>query len=211
MSGCAWQVLVVDDHRMVCELMAATLENWAPVKRVFCALSPKDALLLARQHRLDVALIDARMPGTSGIEFMKQLKAKYPHVKCVGMTSFEEDETLAEMLQTGVHGLLLKRGTSRQEIRHCVQEVMEGRSYFSSQVSQKITASTSLLQPPPHLTKREFQILQLICQGHSTKQIADLVQLKEMTVDDYRKKMLLKTHTKNAAELVAFAHRNGLV
>lgn len=207
----AWAVLVVDDHSMVGELMAAAFQGWPAVKSVSCCTSAEDALQRVRQHRPDIAFIDARMPGMSGFELIKQLKSGFPRMRLVGMTSFEEDETLAEMLQIGVHGLLLKRSTSRQEIRLCLEGVMAGRNYFSAQVTQRITASPKLLQPPPHLSSRELQILQLICQGYSTKQIADHVQLKEMTVDDYRKKMLSKTHTKNTAELVAFAHRNGLV
>lgn len=207
----AWAVLVVDDHSMVGELMAAALQDWNQIKSVSCSTSAEDALHWVRQHPPDIAFIDARMPGMSGFELIKNLKSKYTRTRLVGMTSFEEDETLAEMLQAGVHGLLLKRSTSRQEIRLCLEQVMAGRSYFSAQVTQRITASPKLLQAPPHLSIRELQILQLICQGYSTKQIADHVQLKEMTVDDYRKKMLSKTHTKNAAELVDFAHRNGLV
>jgi len=207
----AWAVLVVYDHSMVGELMAAALQDWNQIKSVSCSTSAEDALHRVRQHPPDIAFIDARMPGMSGFELIKQLKSGFPRMRLVGMTSFEEDETLAEMLQIGVHGLLLKRSTSRQEIRLCLEGVMAGRNYFSALVTQRITASPKLLQPPPHLSSRELQILQLICQGYSTKQIADHVQLKEMTVDDYRKKMLSKTHTKNTAELVAFAHRNGLV
>jgi len=143
----AWAVLVVDDHSMVGEFMAAALQDWNQIKSVSCSTSAEDALHRVRQHPPDIAFIDARMPGMSGFELIKNLKSKYTRTRLVGMTSFEEDETLAEMLQAGMHGLLLKRSTSRQEIRLCLEEVMAGRNYFSAQVTQRITTSPKLLQP----------------------------------------------------------------
>lgn len=204
-------ILVVDDHRMVCELLADMMQHQKGVHKVLVAFSALEALELAKRQRIDIALIDARMPGMSGLDLMPALRELRAATKVVAMTSFDEDETLAELLRSEPDGILLKRSTGREEIRQCLEQVLKGVPYLSPGIQQKLTESVRLMKSSAHLTKRELEVLLLICNGHSSKAIAHRLQLKEATVEDYRKEMLRKTAAKNVAELVSYAHRNGLL
>lgn len=153
------------------------------------------------------------MPKTSGIELATQLLVEYPALKIVGMTSFDEDDTVVEMLQAGVHGVLLKRSTAPgQEINHCLHEVLAGKNYFAAEVKEKLTQNGyNLSKQDLRFTKRERELLTLMCEGQSTKQIAETLSLQSSTIEGYRKALLKKTATKNTAELVALVLRNGLL
>lgn len=204
-------ILVVDDHRMVCELLADMMRHLPAVQQILTATSSAKAMEMVQKQRVDVAFVDVRMPDTAGIELIAKWRKIRPQMKLVAMTSFDEDETLIDMLQAAPDGILLKRSTGREDIHLCLNEILKGGGYYSPTIQERLMKPPTLLRPIQRLTKRELEILQLICEGHSSKLIAHRLQLKEATVDDYRKEMLKKTSTKNVAELVSYAHRNGLV
>lgn len=212
MAGLKCSVLVVDDHVLVCEAIAALVEKSDTIHKVFTAFSATQATAIVQANRIQVALIDARMPKTSGIELATQLLTEYPALKIVGMTSFDEDDTVAEMLHAGVHGVLLKRSTNGQEINQCLHEVLAGKNYFAAEVKEKLTQNWyNLSKQALRFTRRERELLTLMCGGQSTKQIAETLSLQPSTIEDYRKALLKKTATKNTAELVALVLRNGLL
>lgn len=212
MVGLRHGILVVDDHEMVCTAIAALVEKSDAIHKVFTAFSATQATAIVQSNRIQVALIDARMPKTSGIELTAQLLMEYPTLKIVGMTSFDEDDMVAEMLQAGVHGVLLKRSTNGQEINHCLLEVLAGKNYFAAEVKEKLTQNGyNLSKQDLRFTKRERELLTLMCEGQSTKQIAETLSLQSSTIEGYRKALLKKTATKNTAELVALVLRNGLL
>jgi DNA-binding NarL/FixJ family response regulator len=192
--------------------MAALVEKSALVGQIFTAYNELEALEIISKHRIHAAFVDARMPKVSGIELTQTILKEHSSVRVIGMTSFDEDETVIEMLRSGMHGILLKRNTDRSEIDLCLREVLNGRIYFTQEVQSRITHNGyDLLKTPIHFSKREIEVLQLICKGQSSKQIAASLRLQETTVEDYRKDMLKKSGNKNTAELVNFAHRNGLL
>ncbi len=212
MIGLNLNILVVDDHKMVCEAMAALIEKSGITNIVRTAINAHQALEIIKTKCVHVALIDARMPGISGIALSAIILKEHTHVKIIGMTSFDEDDTVVEMLQIGVHGILLKRNTSGAEINRCLQEVYAGRKFFSCEILAKLSQNEyNLRKAHFRFTRRESEILKLIAEGQSTKQVAAILQLKDSTVEDYRKEMLCKTGAKNTAELIAITLRNGLL
>jgi len=212
MGGQYQNVLVVDDHKMVCEAIAALVEKSGLAGKVFSSVTTQYALEIIKNNHIHIAIIDARMPGVSGIELASILVKKYPLIKVIGMTSYDEDDTVVEMLQVGVHGILLKRNTGSEEIRYCLQEVIAGKNYFTPEVQTKLSQNEyDLRKVGPRFTRRETEIIKLITRGLSTKQIAATLQLKDSTIEEYRKMMLSKTGTKNTAELITFTLRNGLL
>lgn len=212
MGGTQNRFLVVDDHKMVCTAIAALVEKSMSVARVFTALNAQEALALIKNNHIHAALIDARMPGISGLALAVTILKEHPTTKVIGMTSFDEDETVIEMLRTGMHGILLKRNTAGPEISQCLTEVLAGRNYYTPEVQARLAKNGyDLLKPRLRFNKRESEILHLICEGQSTKQIAERLHLKDTTIEDYRKEMLRKVNAQNTAELVAFALRNGLL
>jgi len=212
MGGLQQRILVVDDHISVSEGLAALIQQHEPAAKLFIANGAAEALETIKSHRMDAALVDARIPGMSGIELMLLLKKEYPNIKLIGMTSFDEDDTVVELLRTGVPGILLKRSMRGTEIKHCLQEVLAGRSYYTPEVQARLLKNGyNLVKPAAKFSKRELDVLHLIVKGLSTKQVAETLQLSETTVESYRKEMLKKTGCKNTAELIAFALRNGLL
>lgn len=206
------EALVVDDHKMVCEAIVALVEKSGLVDKVHLAFSGEQALEILKLKRIRVALIDARMPGISGLDLFKIISIEYNSMSVIGMTSFEDD-TVMDMLRAPIQGILLKSNTNGAEIALCLSEILSGRTYFTPEVQAKINSGQyNLLQRSRTiLTKREQEILVYISQGNSAKEIAEKLGLKVTTVEDYRKAMLRKTKTTNVAELMAFSHRNGLL
>jgi DNA-binding NarL/FixJ family response regulator len=212
MGGLQQRFLVVDDHAMVCTAIAALIEKSMNSPKVFTAFNAAEALAIIKHHRIEAALIDARMPGISGLALAATILKEHPSTKVIGMTSFDEDDTVIEMLRAGLHGILLKRNTAGPEIEQCLTEVLAGKNYYTPEIKIRLAQNGyDLLKPGVRFSKRESEILNLICQGQSTKQIAERLQLKDTTVEDYRKEMLKKANAQNTAELVAFALRNGLL
>lgn len=210
--GIQKRYLVVDDHEMVCTAIAALVEKSMSVPRVFTALNAQEAIAIIKNNHIHAVLIDARMPGISGLALAATILKEHPTTKVIGMTSFDEDDTVIEMLRTGMHGILLKRNTAGPEISQCLTEVLAGRNYYTPEVQARLTKNGyNFLKPQVRFSKRESEILHLICEGQSTKQIAERLRLKDTTIEDYRKEMLRKVSAQNTAELVAFALRNGLL
>ncbi|MBX2968733.1 MAG: response regulator transcription factor [Cyclobacteriaceae bacterium] len=206
-------ILVVDDHSMVCDALVALVEKTGLCKKAMPAYSGEEALGILKQERISIALVDIRMPGLSGSNLVKRIEHEHPTVKIVGMTSFDDEETMQEMLQLNLAGILLKRSTTSREINACLEMVSAGKSYFTDELKQLVQVKQlhPSRAPRTNFTYREMQVLNLLSEGQSSKLIAEHLNLKASTIEDYRKGMLKKTSTKSTAGLVAFAMRNGLL
>jgi len=194
-------ILVVDDHRMVCDALVALVEKSGLCKKALAAYSGEEALDILHRERIAIALVDARMPGLSGIALVKTIEHDFPLVKIIGMTSYDDTETLHEMLQLKPAGILLKRSTNSSEISTCLEAVRNGKNYFTEEIQQRIQKIQ--LAPPrlphTHFTKREIEVIKLLSEGLSSKLIAEQLELKPSTIEDYRKGMLRKTNTQSTA------------
>lgn len=213
MNNTSTLVLVVDDHRMVCDALVALVEKTGLCKKSLPAYSGEEALHILKQERIAIALLDIRMPGLSGSALVKIIEQEYPKVKVVGMTSFDDEDTIQEMLQLNLAGILLKRSTTSNEINTCLKMIGDGKSYIADEVKQYVEGKQlyPARAPRTNFTDREMQVLNLLSEGQSSKLIAEHLNLKASTIEDYRKGMLKKTDTKSTAGLVAFAMRNGLL
>lgn len=205
-------VLVVDDHLFVREAFGLLLKSTGLTKKIYSAATTSEAKEITKVNHIDIAFIDARLNESSGIILAATLMKQDPKLKVVGITSFDEDETITEMLQAGVNGILLKRNTDFREITHCLHQLMAGNNYFNQDITSRLARNdfnsrNSRLQ----FTKRELEVLALLTKGQSTKQIASTLELKENTIEDYRKEMIRKAGVKNTTELIALALRNGIL
>lgn len=206
-------VLVVDDHRMVCDALVALIEKTGLCRKALPAYSGEEGLSILKQEHIAIALVDIRMPGLSGSALVKIIEQEHPKVKVVGMTSFDDEDTIQEMLQLNLAGILLKRSTTSREINECLEMLSVGKSYFTDELKQLVQVKQlhPARAPRTNFTDREMQVLNLLSEGQSSKLIAEHLDLKTSTIEDYRKGMLKKTDTKSTAGLVAFAMRNGLL
>jgi DNA-binding NarL/FixJ family response regulator len=206
-------VVVADDSKMFCESLAALLEKVPKVHRVFVAYDGKEALEIVRQHPIDLALLDVRMPVMDGIKAAEIILKEDTSIKIIGMTSFDEEATLLDLLRAGVHGILLKRSANRAELATAINEVMNGRNYYHEEIRHVVDKNIHRMNVSSrtNFSPRELDILRFTCSGKVAKEIAVALELSTGSVENYRKELLRKTNTKNVAELVTFAHRNGLL
>ncbi len=204
-------ILVVDDHVMTCDGIAALVEKQTSCA-VTAAYSSTAALDILNKKRIHIAFIDARMPGMSGIDLIQLLRKENTTTKLVAMTSFDEDDTLLELLRTGVNGILLKRSASGIEIKQCLDAIVNGNNFYSTDIQTRLQRGEfNLVKETIRFTRRDVELITLLAKGYATKQVAEALSLKENTIEDYRKELLKKTNSKNSTELVSYALRNGLI
>src|SRR6478735_3322868 len=203
-------VVVADDSKMFCESLAALVEKVPNVQKVYMAYDGKQAVDLVREHQADLVLLDVRMPVMDGLQAAEMILKEHASTNVIGMTTFDEEATLIDLLRAGVHGILLKRSANRAELTVAINEVIKGGNYYHEEIRHVVDKNIHRLNVSPRtrLTPRELEILRFTCSGKVAKEIAAALGLSTGSVENYRKELLRKTNTKNVAELVTFAHRN---
>jgi len=205
-------VLVVDNESLISEMFAELLRLKNTNYKTYVANTAAQAFAILSLHRIDVAVVDARMPQTSGIELLNIIKIKHPQVKRIGMTGFGKAQTMHELMNTKPHGLLLKSSLETSELQHCIDSVLGGNIYIQA-AAQGVLDQKEVTNAVPALqfTKRELELIELLSIGKSSKEIADLLALSLVTIEGYRKDMLQKANCKNSAQLITLALENGLI
>lgn len=194
------QIIVVDDHPMVIEGMKAMLMQIDFVTLKATASNAYEALEWVEKQSPHLLISDINMPEISGIELTAKLKKQYPELKIIGMSTFNERSYIAQMIQNGADGFLIK-SASKEEIEEAILTVMEGKLYLSADVNMN-NQERSDMKNQPTLTRREKEILQLIAEGLTNPQISEKLFISLSTVDSHRKNLLLKLEVNNTASLV---------
>lgn len=210
MGGKKVLAMVVDDHPMICDAIVQLMES--PSMHVYAAYSIEEALSICKAYSLSVALVDARLSPANGIDLIRVMKKKYPAIKVVGISSYNEEATIAEFLMAGVVGFLSKASLRKPKLDDCLAQVLNGKQFFSpEELALKEKLFTTKKAPTTHLAIREREIALLISQGFSAKEIGDQLKLSKNTIDAYKKDLLAKTQTKSSAEMIAYLLRNGIL
>lgn len=175
-----------------------------------------EAFRLIADAKPDVVVTDIQMPKMDGIELTRELKQSYPNIPVIALTQFKEDHLIVEMLEAGAKGYLLK-SSNKENLMEAIQAVHAGGWFYCDSTSLKlakmIAASKVKVPTLPEnvaFNDTEIQIIRLICQQLSTREIAAAVHLGERTVESYRHKIFDKTGVRNMAGLAIYAVRNGL-
>ena len=210
------RIVVADDHSIVLEGLVALLENEPGMQVVGQATTGRQALEEVRRGRPDVALLDITMPEMSGLEITRQLTDEMPEVRTLILTMHDEDAFFFEALQAGASGYVLK-GADKEEILSAITVVAGGGVYIPPQLAKGLVrealrhpASTETATSEP-LTEREQDVLRLITEGLTNKEIAARLILSQNTVKSHRLRLYQKLHLHTRAELVAFARRKGIL
>ena len=209
------RVLLADDHALVRAGIRALLESLEGIAVVAEAGNGGEVLELARKHRPDVVLLDISMPGIGGLEASAQLKQELPEVRVVMLSMHANEEYVLQALRAGAVGYMLK-DSATAELELALQAVMEGETYLSPPISRQVVEGyvqrVGAEQPAAdHLTPRQRQVLQLIAEGLSTKEIAYRLELSVKTVETHRAQLMERLQIRDIAGLVKYAIRNGLV
>jgi len=209
------RVLLADDHALVRAGIRALLEGLEEVVVVAEAGNGGEVLELARKHRPDIVLLDISMPGIGGLEASAQLKQELPEVRVVMLSMHANEEYVLQALRAGAVGYMLK-DSATAELELALQAVMQGETYLSPPISKQVVEGyvqrVGAEQPAAdHLTPRQRQVLQLIAEGLSTKEIAYRLELSVKTVETHRAQLMERLQIRDIAGLVKYAIRNGLV
>jgi DNA-binding NarL/FixJ family response regulator len=205
------RVLLADDHAL---LLGAFEKLLTPECEVVGTVTDGRALLAAaQQFKPDVIVLDIAMPLLNGLDAGRQIKQMYPRVKLVFLTMNEDADLAAEAFRAGASAYLLKRSAA-SELLTAIREVMKGRSYVTPLVTEGLVGSfmhTTARKPAHELTPRQREVLQLIAEGHSMKQVAALLNVTPRTVAFHKYRMMEQLNIKSSAELIQFAIRNQIV
>lgn len=209
------RVLLADDHALVRAGIRALLESMDGVTVVAEAGNGSEVLELARAHRPDIVLLDISMPGLGGLEASVQLKQELPEVRVVMLSMHANEEYVLQALRAGAAGYMLK-DSATGELELALKAVMQGETYLSPPISKQVVEGyvqrVGSEQPAAdNLTPRQRQVLQLIAEGHSTKEIAYRLELSVKTVETHRAQLMERLHIRDIAGLVKYAIRNGIV
>jgi len=208
-------VLLVDDHTVVRKGIRRLLEDDERIRVVAEASNGRDALELAQRLKPDVAIVDVGLPLLNGIELTRQLKAVCERTAVLVLSMHADPAYVRRALQAGAKGYLLKDAEDQDLVR-AVLAVSSGSSYFSPAVSNVLLegfleGSEELDEELGRLSDREREVLQLVAEGKSSKEIAQILDLSVSTVESHRKHIMEKLNLHNTAAVVRFAIRKGLV
>ncbi|MBV8211205.1 MAG: response regulator transcription factor [Burkholderiaceae bacterium] len=205
------RVLIADDHQMVREGLRALLERAGHVV-VAEAANGREAVDLAAAHRIEVAIVDLLMPILNGVDATRELTRVSPHTRTILLTMHADRPYVVEAMQAGAKGYVLKTQAGEDLVR-AIEEVSRGALYVSPGVA--VSLVDAILDkdesPASLLTPRERQILQLIAESKSTKQIARILGISYKTAESHRSRLMKKLDIHETAGLVRYAVRRGLV
>ncbi len=210
-------VVIADDHHVVREGIALILQQEGDIKVIGQASNGEEAVAMIMQLNPDITILDISMPKLNGIQTAQKLIRDGFKGKILMLTQYDKEEYVREAIQTGASGYLLK-DSIKDDVIAAIRKIMSGETFFSPSISKLLvdeyfqqlkrkTSSKSI----PDLTPRETEVLQLIAEGYSTKQIADKLYLSARTVDFHRANISQKLGVHDIAGLTKYAIRHGLV
>jgi NarL family two-component system response regulator LiaR len=205
------RVMLVDDHNVVRSGLVTFLKAYEDLKLVGEAKNGLEAVSLCHQYKPDVILMDLMMPEMDGIAATCAILEDYPDIKIIAMTSFEEEELVHGVLAAGAISYLLKNVTS-DELAKAIRDAALGRSTLSPEAARVLVQATRpTKQSLFELTDREMEVLNLVVQGQSNRQIADAMVVSIATVKAHISSILSKLQVSSRAEAIAFAIKNKLI
>lgn len=209
------RVLLADDHRLVRAGICSLLEEIPSVHVVAEAGDGREALELVRQHNPNIAIVDVAMKGLNGLEVADRIAKDFPHVKVLILSMHTNEEYVIKALKSGAAGYLIKDAAT-EELRLALESVAKGDTYLSPVISKSVidnllARSKDENEPAGILTPRQREILQLIAEGKSTKEIAAILGVSVKTVETHRTQLMNRLDIHDIAGLVRYAVRTGLV
>ena len=211
------RVLLADDHRLIRNGLRLVLEQQPDYSVVAEADDGREAVALAASTKPDVAVLDIGMPNLTGIEAALQIKQARPETAIVMLSMHSDEGYILRALKAGATGYLLKDSVE-SDLVNAVRAVAEGKSFFSPKVGRVLLEDymrklrkTGAEDSYDLLSPREREILQLVAEGKSSKEIANLLNLSVYTVETHRGNLMQKLHLKSMPELILYAVRKGII
>lgn len=208
------RVFLADDHTILREGLRALLEREADVSVVGEAADGRDALTQVLALRPDAVVMDISMPGLNGVEATRRIVEALPRAKVIGLSMHADRRYVQAMFEAGAAGYLLKNAAS-DELIHALRVVVDGRRYVSPALTDVLvevlrSAPSDSALVASALTAREREVLQLLAEGHTSKEIAERMAIALSTVETHRRQIMLKLDLHSIAELTRYAIRSGV-
>ena len=210
-------VLLVDDHTVVRQGLKALLKPEEDIEVMGEAENGRIAVQLARKTPPDVVVMDVAMPLLNGLEATRQILKAIPTTKVLALTSYSDDDCVQQMTEAGVSGYLIKH-TAANDLLKAIREVYKGNAFFSPTIAKRLRdqcreafANGQPVKKNIELTSRESEVLQLIAEGFSNKQIGGELNISIKTVEKHRQQVMNKLNIHDVAGLTRYALSKGLV
>ncbi len=211
------RVLLVDDHTIVREGVSALLELSPEIEIVGEAANGNEAMEMAREQPVDLVLMDLDMPVMGGLEATRNLCKEFPEIKVLVLTQYDHREHVLSILEAGAHGFLNKSAAST-ELVSAIRAIYRGDSFLSPSATKHLVESYQLetdskkkSDPYEQLTEREKEVLRLLAEGRTAREIAGRLFISPKTVDSHRTRLMHKLDLHNRAELVKYALRKKII
>jgi DNA-binding NarL/FixJ family response regulator len=207
------RVLIVDDHAIVRRGLRELLSDEFREAAFGEASDARQALELLRKKEWDVALLDIALPGKSGLDLLKELKAEWPALPVLVLSAHPEDQFAVRALKAGAGGYMTKE-SAPEELPKAIRKILAGGRYVSPALAEKLALGVTkdpTRTPHETLSDREYDVMSRIGSGKTVTEIAEELSLSPKTISTYRSRVLLKLGAKNSAEIVQYVIRNGLV
>jgi DNA-binding NarL/FixJ family response regulator len=207
------RLLLADDHGIVRSGVRMLIDRQQGMQVVAEADDGIEAVAQALAERPDVAVLDVSMPRMTGLQAAREIRAQDPAVRVLLMSMHEDDEYFFEGLEAGASGYVLKRAADTDLI-DAIRTVSDGRTFLSGHTQQALMKQwleEGRSEPRDALTPRELEVVKLIAEAHTNRQIAGALKLSEKTVESHRANVLAKLGMRDRVELARYAIRRGLV
>ena len=208
------KIVLADDHQLFIEGVKTVLEEITDVQVIGSVNNGLDLLEFVKSKQVDLILLDLNMPKVDGLKCLQEIKRTTPATKVLVLTNYSQPELMEEVKNLKADGFMVKNSTA-SELRDAVKQIIGGQSFFSLLQKPGVLDENSYFfddfLKKFKLTRREVDIIRLVCQEYSSKQIAAHLNLSEFTVNTHRKNIQRKLNLKNVAGLVSFAKEHQLV
>jgi two-component system response regulator NreC len=211
------RILLVDDHKILRDGICSLLKEYTDMEVVGEAADGRTALDLVKELSPDMVVMDISMPDLNGIDTTRKIHTDYPHIKVMALSMHYDRHFVSEIFKAGASGYLLK-DCAFDELAHAIRIVTDNKTYVTPQIASLVVETLVNDSQRSHnkhaftlLTGREKEVLQLIAEGKSTKQIASHLNISTKTIESHRRQIMGKLNIRNIADLTKYALREGLI
>lgn len=207
------RIIICDDHQLVIDGLKSLINGVDGIEVISTANNGVEVLEQIKLLKVDLVLMDIDMPVLDGIEATKRIKKEYPELKVIILTMHDEKSIIQMLMDIGADGYILKN-SAQEELLHGIQNVKKGNKHFSPDVTMALLRNDPVEAQKKlreELTEREVEILKLIAEGLSNKEIGEKLFISHRTVDTHRTNLMKKIEVNNIAGLIRYAIKNALV
>lgn len=204
------RVMLADDHAVVRKGIRDFLEEDPQIQVIAEASDGQEAWALLAQQQPDVAVLDIRMPGLTGIELTERIKERYPKVRVLILTAYDDEPYIFALLRAGADGYVLKTASSK-DLLQAVKTVAAGKSVLDPDVAPKIIANLSGIRAIEPLSDRELEVLRWVAKGRSNREIGQMLDISGRTVQGHLANVFGKLHVASRVEAVTMGLQKGLI